>query len=181
MADSGREDRRSDEELMSALCRGDRGALRTLHQRHAPWLILRLSRRCGDPGIVDESVQDTFVAVWRRPDGYRGTGAVPAWIWGIAVRRLIDQLRRHKEPARLLAAGASDTAPSAEDEALGSLAHGDLADALNRLSPELRAVVQATVVDGLTTREAGRLLGIPAGTVKTRMMRAKPRLREALL
>ena len=42
-------------------------------------------------------------------------------------------------------------------------------------------MVQATVLDGLTTREAGQLLGIPAGTVKTRMMRAKPQLREALL
>ena len=58
--------------------------------------------------------------------------------------------------------------------------YGDLAGALDRLSPELRAVVQATVLDGLTTREAGRLLGIPAGTVKTRMMRAKAQMREAL-
>jgi RNA polymerase sigma-70 factor (ECF subfamily) len=58
--------------------------------------------------------------------------------------------------------------------------YGDLAGALDRLSPELRAVVQATVLDGLTTREAGHLLGLPAGTVKTRMMRAKAQLREAL-
>jgi len=59
--------------------------------------------------------------------------------------------------------------------------HGDLAGAMNQLSPELREVVQATVLDGLTTREAGRLLGIPAGTVKTRMMRAKAQLREGLI
>ena len=58
--------------------------------------------------------------------------------------------------------------------------HGDLAGALRALSPELRAVVQATVLDGLTTREAGRYLGIPAGTVKTRMMRARAELRGAL-
>ena len=58
--------------------------------------------------------------------------------------------------------------------------YGDLGTALDRLSPELRAVVQATVLDGLTTREAARLLGIPSGTVKTRMMRAKAQLREAL-
>ena len=59
--------------------------------------------------------------------------------------------------------------------------HGDLAGAMNQLSPELREVVQATVLDGLTTREAGRLLGIPSGTVKTRMMRAKAQLREGLI
>lgn len=168
---------------MAALCDGDRRALRALHDRHAPWLILRLSRRCRDRGIVDEAVQDTFLAIWRRPDLYRGRGSVAAWIWGIGVRRVIDQLRRHKVPSLSLSevSERASTSVSAEDEALASVEHGDLAAALNGLSPELRAVVQATVLDGLTTREAGRLLGIPAGTVKTRMMRAKPRLKEALL
>jgi RNA polymerase sigma-70 factor, ECF subfamily len=52
--------------------------------------------------------------------------------------------------------------------------------ALDRLSPELRAVMQATVLDGLTTREAAKLLRIPQGTVKTRLMRARRELREAL-
>ena len=70
--------------------------------------------------------------------------------------------------------------PSAEERVLVGVEYGDLAGALDRLSPELRAVVQATVLDGLTTKEAGRLLGIPAGTVKTRMMRAKAQMREAL-
>ena len=63
---------------------------------------------------------------------------------------------------------------------LSGVEYGDLAGALRKLSPELRAVVQATVLDGLTTREAGALLGLPTGTVKTRMMRAKAQLREAL-
>ncbi len=63
---------------------------------------------------------------------------------------------------------------------LAGVEYGDLAGALGRLSPELRTVVQATVLDGLTTREAGLLLGLPTGTVKTRMMRAKAQLREAL-
>ena len=58
--------------------------------------------------------------------------------------------------------------------------YGDVGAALASLSPELRAVVQATVLDGLTTREAARLLGIPAGTVKTRMMRARAQLRQRL-
>ena len=56
---------------------------------------------------------------------------------------------------------------------------GDLAGALSRLSPELRAVVQATVLDCLTTKEA-QLLGIPSGTVKTRMLRARAQLRGEL-
>ncbi len=179
MADR-RAETRSDEELMADLRDGDRNALRVLHERHAPWLMLRLSRRCGDREVVDEAVQDTFLAIWRRPEGYRGTGSVPAWIWGIAVRRLIDQMRRHKLPGLPLCGVHELTTASAEEQVLDSVEHGDLASALNRLSPELRAVVQATVLDGLTTREAGQLLGIPAGTVKTRMSRARVQLREAL-
>ena len=71
-------------------------------------------------------------------------------------------------------------ARSAEEELLLSVEHSDVGVALERLSPELRAVLQATVIDGLTCREAGRMLGIPTGTVKTRMMRARFELREAL-
>jgi RNA polymerase sigma-70 factor (ECF subfamily) len=103
---------------------------------------------------------------------------VAAWIWGIGIRRLIDRLRR--QPAASMRTTVDATTASAEEEVLMKVEYGDLAGALQRLSPELRAVVQATVLDGLTTKEAGRLLGIPAGTVKTRMMRAKPLLREAL-
>jgi RNA polymerase sigma-70 factor, ECF subfamily len=170
-------DRRGDQALLRAIADGDREALRTLYGRHAPWLVLRLARRCSDPGIVEEVVQDVFVAIWRRPGAYRGAGEVPAWIWGIGIRRLIDRLRR---PLRLPAIGRSESEPSAEERVLLGVEHGDLAGALNRLSPELRAVIEATVLDGLTTREAARLLGIPQGTVKTRLMRARAQLREAL-
>ena len=58
--------------------------------------------------------------------------------------------------------------------------HGELGYALTRLSPELRAAIEATVLDGLTCAEAGRLLGVPAGTVKSRCHRARIQPREAL-
>ena len=173
-------DTRSDKELLEAVADRDRGALRALYERHAPWLLLRLSRRCSDPGIVEEVVQDTFVAVWRKPLGYKGTGELAAWIWGIGIRRLIDQLRRRSATARRFSLPIRRAEPSAEEQVLLAVEYGDLAGALNRLSPELRAVLQATALDGLTMREAGRLLGIPTGTVKTRLMRARAELREAL-
>ena len=168
-----------DEQLLRAVAEGDRAALRVLYERHAPWLTLRLQRRCPDPDLVDDAVQDTFVAVWRSAKRYDGQGAVGAWIWGIGVRRLIDAIRR-RPPREFPTHERLADEPSAEEQVLLDVAHGDLGGALDRLSPELRAVVQATVLDGLTTREAGQLLGIPAGTVKTRMMRARTQLREEL-
>jgi RNA polymerase sigma-70 factor (ECF subfamily) len=168
-----------DDELLRAVAQGDRNALEALYRRHSPWLMLRLSRRCADPGLVEEVVQDTFVAVWRGAGRYRGAGEVPAWIWGIGIRRMIDGLRRR--PAGIPRATAEGALMvSAEDEVLVGVEHGDLGAALGRLSPELRAVVQATVLDGLTTKEAATLLGIPQGTVKTRAARARRELREAL-
>ena len=85
---------RSDEDLLAGVGRGDRGALKELYDRHAPWLMLRLQRRGADGPLAEEVVQDTFLAVWRNPRSYAGAGAVAAWIWGIGIRRLIDRLRR---------------------------------------------------------------------------------------
>lgn len=170
---------RTDRSLLLAVSEGDRSALHELYNRHAPWLIFRLRRRCSDAGMVEEVVQDTFIAVWRKADTYTGAGEVGAWMWGIAIRRLIDHLRRTRnlEPLR---EDRSATVVSAEDQVLVGVEFGDLGGAIDRLSPELRAVVQATLVDGLTMKEASQLLGIPTGTVKTRMMRARARLREEL-
>lgn len=172
-------DSRGDAELLAAMAACERDALRVLYDRHAPWLVVRLARRCADAGVVDEVVQDTFLAAWRQAGRYRASGDVAAWLWGIAIRRLLDRFRRRSLPTTALV-GDVDVARSAEDEVLLGVQYGDLAGALARLSPEFRAVVQATILDGLTTREAAALLGIPAGTVKTRMMRARAQLREAL-
>ena len=173
---------RSDADLLAAVADGERTALEELYRRHAPWIVARLQRRCSDPGLVDEVLQDAFVAAWRAADRYDGRGEVGAWLWGIAVRRLVDAVRRSPRPtADLLSVPETvDVTASAEEQVLLGLEHGELGPALDRMSPELRAVVRATVLDGLTTREAGKLLGIPSGTVKTRMMRARAQLREAL-
>lgn len=175
-------DLRTDAELMAAVADGDRGALRELHDRHAPWVAARLRRRCSDADVVAEAVQDTFVAVWKGAGGWDGRGEPAAWMWTISIRRLIGVLRTRGRWAPVVAGTASRAAIviAAEEQVLLGIEHGGLAGALGQLSPELRAVIQATVVDGLTTREASHLLGIPTGTVKTRAMRARQQLRGAL-
>ena len=170
----------TDAAVLRRVAAGDRQAFGQLYDEHAPWLMLRLARRCNDPGLVDEVVQDTFVAVWKGASRWDGRGAVAAWVWGIGIRRLIDALRRRPLAMAQLIPEQAGSAISAEEQVLLGVEHGDLGGVLNRLSPELRAVVQATVLDGLTTKEAGQLLGLPTGTVKTRMQRAKIVLRQEL-
>ncbi|TCO60742.1 RNA polymerase sigma-70 factor (ECF subfamily) [Actinocrispum wychmicini] len=174
------DDDSSDVDLVAAAATGQVAALRLLHRRHAPWLRARLARRCANGDVVDDAIQDTFVAVWRGAGRFDpGAGEVAAWIWTIGVRRLISSLRTSRAAHEELDEAHAIT-ESAEDRVLLGVEHGDLGAAMGSLSPELRAVIQATVLDGLTTREAARLLGIPEGTVKTRAMRARAKLRRAL-
>src|SRR6201989_2228054 len=83
----------SDETLLAAVAERDMGAFRTLYERHAGWLAIRLARRCNDRDLVADAIQDTFVAVWQKPRGFRGDGDIAAWLWGIAIRRLVSRLR----------------------------------------------------------------------------------------
>jgi RNA polymerase sigma-70 factor (ECF subfamily) len=142
--------------------------------------------RCADAAIVDDVVQETFLAVWRGTARFRAEGHsedAAGWLWRIGSRRLVDAVRGDGARGRLrqtLARLRHRDEASAEERVLAGVEHGDLAGALTRLSPQLRAVLQATVIDGLTTREAAVLLGIPPGTVKTRAQRARKQLREAL-
>jgi RNA polymerase sigma factor (sigma-70 family) len=168
----------SDAALLARVGQRDLDAMRALYDRHAAWLAVRLSRRCNDRDLVADAVQDTFVAVWQKPDGFRGDGDVAAWLWGIAIRRLVSRLRRR--PDVLPVPRAAATVPAAEDQVLLAVEYGDLGQALARLSPEMRAVIQATVLDGLTAAEAARLLRMPIGSVKTRLARAKAHLRADL-
>lgn len=174
----------SDVELLTRIARGEESALRELVERHSGWLLLRLRRRTADEDLAHDALHDTFVAVWRKPSAFRGDGDVGAWLWGIAIRQLISRIRRKAPPdpaeADVIAAHSPPVA-SAEDELLLAVAHGSVGDALRTLSPELLQVMQATVLDGLSTREAAVLLGIPQGTVKSRMRIAKARLREHLV
>jgi RNA polymerase sigma factor (sigma-70 family) len=170
--------------LVARVADGDESALEALMSRHAHWLALRLRHRVSDPDLVHDALQDTFVAVWRSAGAWRGDGDVAAWIWGIAIRRLISRVRGHSDkavpaPDDELGQAMSPT-ESAEDRVLVAIEHGDVGTALNRLSPELRQVVQATVIDGLSTREAAQLLGLPQGTVKGRVRAAKSALRANL-
>jgi RNA polymerase sigma-70 factor (ECF subfamily) len=163
---------RSDAAVVAAIAAGDRRALETLYHRHARMLTVRLHRRCGDPELVDSAMQDTFLAVWRSAGTYRDTGGeVGAWLWTIALRKLIDQMRRRPAPS------PSATLPEPEPlPAPGTRAH----DLLGGLPAELHDVVRAVYLDGLTTSEAAVLLGIPQGTVKSRLARARSVLQEDL-
>jgi len=167
-----------DVELLTRVAAGDRSALDELYRRHAPWLTTRLQRRCGDRDLVDTAVQDTFVNVWKQAGRFKPTGEVGAWIWTIGIRRLIDQMRKRPAP---IPVEPGELPRVITEEVPLALGHTPLGQAFARLEPELQAVLAATALDGLTNREAGQLLNIPTGTVKSRLARARSILKEISL
>jgi RNA polymerase sigma-70 factor (ECF subfamily) len=99
---------------------------------------------------------------------------VAAWLWGIASRRLIDGLRRCPPPLVPLDRVPEQVADGGYD---AGLVAGEVGALIGRLPTVQREVARAAVLDGLTMRETASRLGIPEGTAKTRMMRARRGLR----
>jgi len=173
-------------QLLRRIARADRAAFDELYRRTSPWLAVRLRRRCADESMVAEVMQDTYLAVWQAAGSFAGArnpdgGSAVGWLWTIAAHRLVDAMRRRSRsvevPAEVL---PIRSAPAAEDEVLAGTVGDEVGDALARLAPELRAVLRAMVLDGLTVRETSVLLNLPEGTVKSRARRARNELREAL-
>lgn len=166
--------------LIDAIASGDDAALRTLFERHAPWLAARL-RRTLPADAVEDVLQETFLAIWRGAGRYHGEGAVGAWLWGIARRQAAVWARANGRPmADVEAATATASAADPEAQAIRAV---DLAAALAALGPdgaEQRELVRMAYVEDRPLAEVAERLGVPQGTVKSRLFKARQRLRAAL-
>ncbi|MGW2552888.1 RNA polymerase sigma factor [Streptomyces sp. NPDC001635] len=176
-----------EEGLLRRVARDDQAAFEEFYRRTSPWLSVRLRRRCADEQMVAEVLQETYLVVWRGAGSFVGAtdgGSALGWLWTVAARRLVDAFRvegRVKQTVARVALGTTDVdAPGAEETLLESTLSGDVGDALAALAPELRQVLRALVLDGLSVRDASALLGIPEGTVKTRARRARLAMRKAM-
>jgi RNA polymerase sigma-70 factor, ECF subfamily len=171
-----------DDELVGAVAAGDRGALELLYRRHGPWLAGRLAARTSSRELAEEALQDTFLAVWRGARGYHGSGEVPAWLWGIARRRLASLARRQPHPSLALEVAGERVDPAAgpEEAALGREVSVRIRAAVAHLPVEQRAAITAVVYQGQTITQAAQTSGVAEGTIKSRLHRARLHLRKEL-
>jgi RNA polymerase sigma-70 factor (ECF subfamily) len=170
-----------DDELIAAVAGGDAVALRELFFRHAPWLAVRL-RRVLPAADVEDVLQETFLGVWRGAAGYRGDGC-GGWLWGIARRQAALWLRR-RGPATLVLDEVNNTeAPPSDDpvdEALSRVEFADAVDALGPAGNPQRETWRLMYVEDRTVAEVAELMGVPAGTVKSRAYQVRRLMRAAL-
>ncbi|HET6748093.1 MAG TPA: RNA polymerase sigma factor, partial [Actinomycetes bacterium] len=146
----------ADDELVAAVAAGDRQALELLYRRHGPWLAGRLAARTTSRELAEEALQDTFLAAWRGARAYHGTGEVPAWLWGIARRRLASLARRQRPGVLSLEVAGErvDQAAGPEEAALGRDASDRIRLAVAHLPADQRAAICAVVYQGQTSEQA---------------------------
>jgi RNA polymerase sigma-70 factor (ECF subfamily) len=196
---------RPDAALVAELVGGSQTAMAALYDRHAG-MVYRVALSLNpDPGAAEETVQETFLALWNKAEQFDATrGSLGGWLATIARNRAIDRFRsagRHAQAtpfasvrrdahddesfddwlvssATVLAAGSPDPGPDAAFAEKDSRA--TIETALGELTEMERLTIVLAYRDGLSQSEIAAQLGWPLGTVKTRSRRALRRLRQVL-
>ncbi len=172
----------ADEELVARIATGDRQALAALYRAHRQPLFAYLLHLTGDRGLAEEVLQDTFVAVWRGAARFAGRARVRTWLVGIARRQAHNTLRRRALPLADFrdALHLPDSGPEPEACAIITATHDELAATLERLPSALREPLLLACAHGLSYAEIADMLGVPVGTVKSRLHGAKRAMRALL-
>jgi RNA polymerase sigma factor (sigma-70 family) len=148
-----------------------------------------LARRvCVDDGLAEDVVQEAFLAFWRAPERFDPQrGRFSTWMLTLVHHRAVDAVRRQSTIGRRtvpqLEAGEERTAqagPGADQDALAAVEAGQIRDALDRLPEDQRSALALAYFGGFTQREVAARLGVPLGTVKSRMFTGIRRLRDLL-
>ena len=153
-----------------------------LFRRHAPAIQRYVTRRIG-PHAADDVVAETFLAAFRQRAAFRpGTPDALPWLYGIATNMLRRHWRTEVQQLRLLARTGTDpvTAPFTDQVEASVSTNAALAVGLARLPGPQRDALLLVAWGGLTYEQAAEAMGVPLGTVQSRVSRARRRLRAAL-
>jgi RNA polymerase sigma-70 factor (ECF subfamily) len=151
-----------------------------LVEEHGPALYRLAYRLIGDRHEAEDIVQETFRSAWKSRERFQQGLGERAWLVAILRRRTADYWRRSgAQKKRTGSAGLPPDLPSPEPPDQGYI--DPIQRALDQLPEELRETFLLVVVGELTHQQAAEMLGVPIGTVLSRVSRARVRLREALL
>ncbi|GAC1530349.1 MAG: RNA polymerase sigma factor RpoE [Acidimicrobiales bacterium] len=159
---------------------GDRDAFATLIRRHSPRMLRLAERMLADREAAEDAVQDGVVSAWRNIGEFRGDAAFATWLHTIVARACLSQLRRAHRTESLDAITDADNRWA---DATYSVDPGDvvarasdavtLGTALATLPASYRAALLLHDMDGLTAAEVADATGVPLGTAKARIRRAR--------
>lgn len=167
--------------LLRRVADKDRAAFDALYRALEGPVYRFIRSRLNDPFEAADILHDVFIEVWRGAGRFEGRSSVKTWVFGIAYRKVIDVFRKS---ARV---DVTDEVPEVEDDRPGpeldlqaSERNAHLAECLDTLSGDHRAVVDLAFYQDLGYREIAQIVGVPEGTVKTRVFHAKKLLLHCL-
>jgi RNA polymerase sigma-70 factor (ECF subfamily) len=175
-----------DDSLIAGLRAGDRGAVSRAYEAHHAVIRSFAQRLVGDPGAAEDIVHDTFVALPRAISSFRGDASLRTFLIGVAVnhakRHVRSAVRRRAAMSRL--AEDPGSSPAAVRDPEQEAARRQLADrlwkALDGLPLDQRVALVLCEVEQRTSTEVAAIVGVPEGTVRTRLFHAKRKMRAAL-
>ena len=142
---------------------------------------------------AEDAVQDALLSAYKHIDQFRGEAQISTWLTAIVSNSARMQLRKRQrqihvsldepvgeEQEHTPSDTLKDGRPSPEDEYRESELHARVKRFVTQLSPPLRKTFELRALDGLTINEAARILGVPTGTVKARLARARAKLRRLM-
>lgn len=168
-----------DAKLVAAAHDGDLEAFEALVRRHTRTVFAHALRFFGDPTAADDVVQEVFIKVYRSLDTFDERSRFSTWLFRVTRNACLDMVRagkRRPEPIDPLEVSASVPGDLGDQVALAA----SVESAMRALPPEDRDALSAVALFGLTYAEAGQALGVPAGTVKSRVFRARRSLATTL-
>jgi RNA polymerase sigma-70 factor (ECF subfamily) len=167
----------SDAELIQRAARSDTDAFDALYRRHSGRVLGLALRRLHDRGRAEDAVQETFTAIWRAAGTYkpeRGSGT--AWLYTVARNAIVDRSRRRVDPVVADAPDLAVDGPGPDGQAEAGWVGETVRRAVADLPEHEREVIALAYWHGLSNSEVAAQLGIPLGTVKTRIRRGLARL-----
>jgi RNA polymerase sigma factor (sigma-70 family) len=178
----------SNTELVRRVSNADGAALAQLYQRFVRPCSSLARRICADDGLAEDVVQEVFLTLWRDPGRYDpARGGFATWLLTVTHHRAVDAVRKkntiHRRLTTVPEAGedwSPTPVPGADQAAMARLAAGQVRTALHQLPVAHRQVLALAYFGGHTQSEITVLIGVPLGTVKSRMFTAVQRMRALL-
>jgi len=169
--------------LLTDVARGDEHAYEAVYDLASGWVLGAARKVLRDPAMAEEVMQEVMLEVWRRASRFDpALGSGTAWVMTLAHRRAVDRVRSERSHAdrELRAATAVIDYDDVTEAVEASLERERVRRCLASLTPLQRECVSLAYYGGYTYAEVAGLLGVPAGTVKTRMRDGLIRLRDCL-
>jgi RNA polymerase sigma-70 factor (ECF subfamily) len=170
----------SDEMLIARIAGGDRLAMQTLFARHRTPVYRWLLRLVGNETVAEDLLSDVFLDVWRQAGRFQARSAVSTWLLAIARFKALSA-RRGRKDAELdetIEATVADSADNPEVVLQKKSRDQFVRTALTALSLEHREIIDLVYYHDKSVDECTQILGVPSGTVKTRMFYARKKLAE---